>query len=504
MSVAEQSNRSAPIGSRTSGAMPSGRLFAIAFSVIAVTHVGFLTMPASQDATWSVFAAAETLATTGFDYGSLLSQPGFQDGGAATHATSVVTAVTAGVFWVFGTGDAGRVTLHLLHMLIGAAGVVAWMRIGEFVVSSRRSAQVMTLVVFAPLMFTQMAFMYLEIPLFAAAGGALLSYLRGRRRSAFLLAVVAALVKPTGIVVAGAIVATALVDGRRHARWALATAAACGALVMAVTSQEEAATTIGGALQLDFTRHLWRTGLRYTATTLDVAVPLLLLVPALPWLVRKLVHEREPAMALLATFVAMFVGVMVAGPGAGFLIVLLPRYWTLVLPALLFLLFAWVDSDDGLLPARFVWSLLIAIMAVGYFWVPVPSDQERSSFPAAERSPALRELLELERDAIEALLEADATPLVWRDTDFRMRFAGAGFVDTPSERHISMPSLEPFVDIPDHVVFIERDGRRTHTLHRDQLGEGWDLRCERMESAGAVYHIVEAVRSDTPVVTGDC
>lgn len=195
---------SAPIAAST----PFQFLFWLA--VIFAVKWPTLTEPPVWDAAFGLFPAAAELADNGFNLPALLQQPTYVEGGPNCHSESLVTLMTAIVLSVVGKGPESLALLHMLHFCTAAWTLTV---LHHFVSDSigRREAWLVCVALFAcPLFRVQAGAMYFEMPLAACTISALHAYSSGRLRRAIFWSILAVLVKQSGLVVTGTLIAAIL------------------------------------------------------------------------------------------------------------------------------------------------------------------------------------------------------------------------------------------------------------------------------------------------------
>ncbi|HEV3025011.1 MAG TPA: hypothetical protein VGX76_21205, partial [Pirellulales bacterium] len=189
------------------------------------------------DEAFSVHPAAMTLAHNGFDLWGLLHEPSFAEGGPNVHAGSLVTVLTAVAYrWLEG-GPWLFPLLHLGHFAVAAYCLAAAFHFSRALFGPLLAALFTGAVLCYPLFHVQAGFMYLETPLLACTLSALTAWSTQRRKTALACAVLAVLVKVTGILVAGTLAAAWLLESRpggRRIGWVLAAALVPGFILAAL------------------------------------------------------------------------------------------------------------------------------------------------------------------------------------------------------------------------------------------------------------------------------
>ncbi|MDH3307292.1 MAG: hypothetical protein OEO77_07240 [Acidimicrobiia bacterium] len=470
--------------------MSGPRLWLVLFAALLVTHLDFLTVPAGLDATWSVMAGAETLASNGFSYTDLLGRPGLLEGGPSTHATSIVTFVTALVLVALGPGVPALVALHLIQLAVGATGLWFTFRLACRLMSARQAWIITIAVALTPIIFTQMGSVYLETPMLTAAMGAFWFAEQDRPAPSAVAALLAVAVKPSGIAVVGTILLVGLITNRRRLGWQISLFLAAGALVL-FTGQQYGLDQ-GTPFDWPEIQRFWRSQAGFLAATPMTLAVAFAHTGASIWWWKRRVQRRS--LDYLAVFPWVFVGQHVLGVVAGQTTNLLPRYWAVALPAMLITTGVWLVAACSTEFVRVVTVGYVGVALIGLAGYLGP-DAAAPDFILAERAPTSRQLIRLEKVAIAELVASDATVLATLDTSFRLEYPAAGYVDARHEGHLTVPGGGALLSgLPDHVIFIERDGSPRNTLLKAQLGPGWTIETHALQKGRFTIRIVEAWR----------
>jgi len=193
----------------------TGARFLLALSVILGLKWHTLLQPPVWDTAMGLFPAALTLSANGFDLLGLLAMPGYLEGGPNTHATSLVTLLTALVLRVTGGGGpTSFVALHLLHFSAAAWALAVLYRFARPVFGASATALFCLAVLLFPVVSVQVGYMYLEVPLLLCAVLALQAWTEQRFWPAVLWATAAFAVKETGIIVPATLGLAALLEDR--------------------------------------------------------------------------------------------------------------------------------------------------------------------------------------------------------------------------------------------------------------------------------------------------
>ncbi len=421
------------------------------FVLILLLRYSALDQPAVWDGSFGVFPAAETLVTNGFDYGNLLSQPGYQAAGPNVHSLSVVTLLTALVMLVV-DGTAVFVTLHVLHFALAALAGAGVYRVGRHALPDRLAIAAAVAGIAAPVVMTQAGDIYLETPVLAATAWAADAMLRRRPAAAAVWASAAVLVKESGIIVALGLALFALVaDGGARRRDALTVATAPSllallAMLVLQTGEGGFAFSLSGIVQT--------TGpsVRLTLNMPDMVALLALFLLLRPAVVdRPLVGDAERTEAairlevLVRTLLLSFVVVHVVAGGFGF--ATLPRYWVQVVP---FTVIGTTLVVRRLLTER---TALIALAATTAVFVVnlngtlYPSDGQ-NNFASLERSGEYAQLLDVHLATAAAITELpDDVPLFYgRAHHYWMTYPRSGYVDAPVVHGINVDATPRYAD----------------------------------------------------------
>ncbi len=162
------------------------------------------------DAAFGLFPAAAELADNGFNLPSLLQQPTFWEGGPNCHAESIVTWITAVVLWLVEKGPRAFVVLHVLHFGAAAWTLAVLHRLTAKTLGHAMAWLLCGTLLLCPMFRVQVGAMYFEIPLAACTVSAVAAYADGKLGRALIWSTLAVMVKQSGLVVAGALAAAAL------------------------------------------------------------------------------------------------------------------------------------------------------------------------------------------------------------------------------------------------------------------------------------------------------
>jgi hypothetical protein len=406
-------------------------LFLLWFVLILGLKWPVLNQPPVWDGSMGLFPAAITLAETDFDLGFLLRQPGYESGGPNVHPLSLVTWLTAGVMAVVGDGPLFFPTLHLIHFVLAAVAMVAVHRFALLLLSPLPAALTAASVLLFPLVRTQTGFMYLEVPLLTATVLSVLAWTAGKPYRAALWAVVAVLVKPTGVIAAGALLLASLFDRSRPGSRLLrdsvfftGLAAILGIFVL-VTGRPVEAGSIGEHFRL-------MAG--YLVSVPDLLLLFLVFVAFSLAVALRKTHKspsgHRAAISMLAMMISFLGFFSVLPLFGGFPVI--PRYYVQVAPFMLVTLFAALESRVG--PAKTTVWLIGLLM---YFLVNGNGrfypNQSLNNFALQERSGGYAALLELHLRGIQELEDVGAAHPVFyaQPVHYRLHYPQMGYANGP-------------------------------------------------------------------------
>ncbi len=470
--------------------MTGRRVWWLIFISVLVTHIPFFTLPAGIDSTWSVMAGAEMLAETNFDFMALLKSKGFIYGGPATHATSVVTIGTAIVLWALGPGNPALITLHLLHLAIGASGLWFYFNVSQKLLPLTWAIGSTIAVGLTPIVFTQFGMMYLETPLFTAVMASLWFFSEGRRIETTGFSLLAAAVKASGLAVAVTQVVVGVFE-RKHIRRTVSALVGGIAIVILAASQSDLPnpSAFDWTVVIGFWSSHW-SFLRATPLTLGLLIAYLAATASI-WRSRR---DRPSLLIWTTTFPLVFVGGHLVGPLIGQGTNLLPRYWVVAIPAMILTVSFWLTSGQSVLPPVATGGLYLGVAILGLLGFLLPT-ANAADFVLAERAPTARHLFLLEKQAIQLMQESDATMLVTLDTAFRLTTPAAGYVTAIDRDFEIVRNSDPFTDVPGHIIFLQRhNGPAQNTIEVEQLGDGWDVDVTPLRRGPFLITVVEAFR----------
>ena len=376
-----------------------------------------LSKPPVWDGIMGMYAAAATLSRNGFDILALLRLPGFDDGGPNVYGLSPVTWLTATVINLSGSVMTAIRTLHILHWLIGAAGLVGVYHLARRTLPAIAAWAVVILTLVNPLVAAQLGDVYLEIPLLTACVWTLVMLLRNRVLMASLLAMLSTAIKPTGLVVVGALALYLIDNGRLTWRPTREWLAIAGPLAVGLIQQL--------SLSVSYLRQGWidvlGTSVAYATKVGDAAGLILLAVIVGYFGLRRngKTQADAPGSHLLITFlVAFHIFFMLV---AVFGVFLLPRYYLIAIPFAytIVMRFAWAARPGIAVGFCCVAGAISVLNADGALYRVGAQTVCNRNYAILERSGEYRWLLDLHLaeahivEAIEPNLPIYVTQPLW-------------------------------------------------------------------------------------------
>ncbi len=435
--------------------------------------------PPVWDTAMGVVPPAIWLHRHGFDIATLVELPAWQDGGPNIYSLSLVTWLTAFVIRLTGGTMAWLPAMHIIHLLVAAAGLATLNRIALRALGMWPAALVTIAVALLPLFSTQAGYLYLEMPLAAATLAALDATARSHHGAAAAWATVAMAVKPTGLVIVAVVGFVALVERapitRRLARAAIA---AIGPVIILALNLWAGSKKGTNPWHLDYWAYV--TDCYHRMRTMPDVLAMLgfasfVAVGSLPRTIASVARPagadsaEDPAApspgwsrdaAVCALAVGAFVGFVLAVPLSGMLQPLLPRHLVQVVPAMFVCSAA---AHSLLLPRRIIVAGGVALAAIfvansaGRFY-PV----EHLSFAVAERSDAYRDFLAVQRSVIEAAakLPADVDVFYPLPDHYFMSDPLLGYIEKPLQRGHCLRFEDPWrrgrlADFPDRFFLLD-------------------------------------------------
>lgn len=174
----------------------------VAFIYLFFSLNDYLFFPPVWDAAAGLFAPAIYLFENNGNYFSLLEQSGYQHGGPNVHSLSLFTLITYGVIRVLGANvDLYLPVLHSVQIVFSALIVVLTWYIARSIASLLVAIAGVLVLIFTPFFLVQASYVYTEIPGALLALCCLVSWANQRFVIATIFALLALLLKQTGLFV---------------------------------------------------------------------------------------------------------------------------------------------------------------------------------------------------------------------------------------------------------------------------------------------------------------
>lgn len=488
------------VSPRPSSRLGLERLIVVAAVVVPVLYALVVNLstfdnPPAWDSAVTVSPAALTIVDLDFDIWQVAQLPSSPEGGPSTHATSIYTIGLAGLIWVLGA-EAAFFAAH-----VASIGMIGLLASGTFLLARQRASVVVSALVagttaIIPVVVQQAADVYLDLPLAAVTTFAV--WTTSRRKFWWTAGLIAAgvAIKTSGVFLLPLLLFARPEDKplRRHL-----THVVLGGLAASIPFLVSLATTHRFGTESDPFGDLIlvRSSASLLVLTVDVFVILSLYVLVLYGRARA--HQLDRVNRIVAIVLASFFAVHVATMLLSGTIAILPRYYIVILPAVL------TAAAPGRLgisetptPAYrlAVWLLVLlgvfSVVNVRGDLYPLP---DHDFYVAAERSTRAQELLALHEVGTEELASLDLPLLVERQVHFRLEYPGMGYVEkTPDD--VTPVFIEPVTELPDEfAMLIER--RFTNPLveiEQAALDQGYELEYTEITSGPFRSDLVVASR----------
>jgi hypothetical protein len=415
-------------------------------AMLVATKPWVFAIPASFDESWSVIPAAESLATRG-----TTDIPGYP----VAHDTSSVTYLWAAVF---ASVPDPLPVIHLLHLAMAAISVAATWHLARPGLSTTEATIVAATVAAVPVFNAQTGFMYLEIPLVLSALLAGISFARGRPGLASLTALVGASIKPSGVVIAAALVAASVaVDRRAGIKPAVVMGLPGVVLALwAVLGSGRTVPDLGQSTGSLVGLSLWV----LVSSPELMAIILGATLGAASLIASKKAPEAgstgRRAWAFSVSLVALFATFHVALPLVGFPLSLLPRYVTVVVPfaavAPAVFLTRRVQQPFALIGIAGL-GILALIALAGAFRVGSPEVNSITS----EATNDYRHLILLNDDALAFAADSGLPTFVHPNLHYRGTLPANGFTQVDPSLLVRATGREVLGDLPDRFLLIDSE-----------------------------------------------
>ncbi len=398
---------------------------ALVFLVICTFKLDVLDQPPVWDTVFSVYSAAIQLAESGFDFSYFRTMSSYWEGGHASWHTPIALG-TALVLTLVKNRPVQLATLHLIHFLIAAIGLVSFYRLTVRVTGESIAGMLTLAVLLQPIFLVQTGYLYLDMPLFTCCVLAISCWVRGRFWPVLAWSFIACLIKDTGVVVVLALAFAVLLE--RH-RKSLPQRLVQASLLLIIPLPKrlflqfflnrsglvfDMAHSDVPAMYWQYLRHNVE---RYLLTAPDLLFLLVVFVFVSLLLCRRLVSlirnpgRPEARFRLASTlFCVCFIGFLyIAAPLIAGFFQPLTRHHVVVLPFLMFLctyaLLQWTSTKTTI----YVLAVVCALFAVnrnGFMYPSIPA-KFGNDFSITERSGEYRQMLRLQQRSIAELVALD-------------------------------------------------------------------------------------------------
>jgi hypothetical protein len=472
-----------------------GLVFAACFAAVFVLNVSLIAMPPVWDAV-AVFAPAIFLYENGFDLPTLLTSPGYLDGGPNIHSLSVVTFITLGAIALSGGEPSVYLpALHLLNFGLAAVAVAGTFALARHLVGKWTAGLIALALLLFPLFLVQTGMLYVEVAGAAFVVTAMIAFAHRRFVWMAVLVAVACLVKSFGIALVIGLSVLLLCDPAMPIRRRLVWVAALTAPAAVVESARWVATPTNTEPNTlaEHIRRMIEALLLVPDLLIFVALSILAAaafgtraVRTGPRVALEGLEQRIEAACLLLP-VVMF-GLVTAAPVSGAFLLPLPRYYVWVLAPMLIGVVAAAARHAGPRPATIALAVVALFLALNREGAFYPDPGEKAvSFSVAERSLAYLDFYEIQRDGVEGVVELTGGQPVFvtRAEYYYLSSPRMGWVDrdVPNVYFILQPPFEDgrLSDYPAEFFALRSASNYYHgkrvikELLKDAAGDpGWD------------------------------
>ena len=410
---------------------------ALSLFLVAWLNTSLIHMPPVWDAASGVFAPAIYLYETGFDFKALLSEPGYLSGGSHVHSLSLVTLLTAVVFWLTKGSKFSIPVLHGVQFLFTTVALTATYRLARLSCGRFTGGLLALMVLVFPVFRVQTGYLYTEILGAALVLLTLYAWVRQKHCWAIFFVFLACADKSLGLPIAGALAVVIAIDAKLPMTMRVRYSAV---LIILVGLLEYGKWTLQPMNNTTIERHL---------SSLDVFFYRLIMTPdlivliciALLWvlflfseigkqdklILRELSEhtqrgERERVSVGLALFVCAFLMFFLMASQYVKIFIPLVRYYVWILPLLLLILMeaiqstiAWASRILGKKPSVRAYlvarnSVLIASVVLSLYNSDgnlYPNIDGKRKFSIAERSLEYLKYYDVQRYGVESVAGHD-------------------------------------------------------------------------------------------------
>lgn len=458
-----------------------------------IINAGSLDSPPAWDSATTVSPAALTIVDRGFDVWEVAQMPSSLKGGPSIHSTSIYTIALAGLIWLVGPSSAFYVAHVVSILLVGALSAATYL-LARLRASVYVSALCAATVGIIPLVVQQASDVYIDLPLAVVATLAGWAATRRDFSLTSVLVILGVAIKTSGVFLIPLLLWAK--PENRHPRRHLILAAGATVLAllpfMAAFVNSDRFDSSEGVLAGAWT--LVGSSAAMIFETLDVFIILsiYLLVTYSRARSRTLDRANLVHATMVVSFFVVYGGTMILSRT----IAILPRYYIIIVPALLASLLPREEPQDRAAPrARMIAIGLVGALTVfslinvrGAFY-PLPNNQ---FYVLAERSTRAQDLLELQITGTRALVATDLPLVVDGPTHFRLAYPDLGYVDDPSNPVIT--TYETPRDLPDRFAMLieRRFGNALVPIEERAIEEGYTLEYENVTFGGFRSELIVA------------
>jgi hypothetical protein len=180
--------------------------------IVALLNTSLIHMPPVWDVAPGVFAPAIYLYETGFDFRALFSEHGYIAGGPNVHSISLVTLLTAFVFWLTKGAKFSIPILHGVQFVFTAVALTATYQLARLSCGRLTGGLLALTVLVFPVFRVQTGYLYTEILGAALVLLTLYAWVRQKYCWAIFLVFLACVDKSLGLPIAGALAVVIAID----------------------------------------------------------------------------------------------------------------------------------------------------------------------------------------------------------------------------------------------------------------------------------------------------
>jgi hypothetical protein len=467
------------------GSTQSEKMLVVAVLLVPVLYAlvvnwNALDNPPAWDSAVTVSPAAITIVETDFDVWEVAQMPSSPEGGPSTHATSIYTIGLAVLIAIFGPATAFTVAHVSSVILVGGMSASTYLLARERA-SMAVSALAGVTASVLPLVMQQAADVYIDLPLAVIATLAVWTATRRWFWWTVALVFLAVAVKTSGLFLVPLIL-FAKPAGKPWARHLLQSA---GAGVIAVLPFVPVFLTTHRfsteSSEAFFNPILLRSTVSLLFLTIDVFVILSIYSLVIYGRARSGALDRATKSSVIA--VSSFFVVHIATMVISATIVILPRYYIAIMPAVLAALLPTEQQRHAEHKGRY-WAAVAVVSGLALFSIvnvrgdfyPRPDDD---FYVIAERSTRAQHYLELQMLGTQKLVSTELPLVVERQVFFQLEFPDMGYVEATTTDVIPI-FLEPDAELPETFAMLieRRHANPLIAVEEEASAMGYDLHYE--------------------------